>query len=134
MRVHQLKIYTQYFDDVVEGKKTFEIRENDRKFQVGDVIVLNEIDKNRKYTGNSIVKEIIYLTNFMQRENYVVLGINKPNLSILQQRFSSSKSRLLQAGYDWETVLKLSEEDAEKEVSFWEQKSETWDGDDDVSD
>jgi ASC-1-like (ASCH) protein len=43
---HELKIYPKYFEDVILGKKTFEIRKNDRKYCVGDVLLLKEWDKN----------------------------------------------------------------------------------------
>lgn len=128
MREHVLKIYSKYFDAVVKGTKTFEIRENDRNFQVGDILVLLEINEKKKETGNSIVKEVTYITNFMQRENYVVLGIAKPQLTTLLQKYSKNKALLLTAEYDWNTVRKLSEKEAEMEVSFWEKDIETWDG------
>jgi len=36
--LHQLKIKQCYLYHILEGTKTFEIRKNDRDFQVGDVI------------------------------------------------------------------------------------------------
>ncbi len=42
---HELKTMTPYWQDVYDGKKTFEVRFNDRGFKVGDVLVLREIDK-----------------------------------------------------------------------------------------
>ncbi len=40
MKTHELKLDIKYFDDVKSGKKNFEIRKNDRDFQVGDVLEL----------------------------------------------------------------------------------------------
>lgn len=40
MKTHELKLDIKYFDDVKSGKKNFEIRKNDRDFQVGDVLNL----------------------------------------------------------------------------------------------
>ena len=37
---HELKIYPKYFEDVISGKKTFEVRKNDRKFNIGDILIL----------------------------------------------------------------------------------------------
>ena len=41
---HELKIYPQYFEDVISGKKKFEIRKNDRKYDVvsNNIIEVNE--------------------------------------------------------------------------------------------
>lgn len=45
MPVHYLKIYPEYFEAVISGQKTVELRrEDDRQFAVGDVLVLREWD------------------------------------------------------------------------------------------
>lgn len=41
---HELKIWPQYFGRVREGSKTFEVRDNDRGFQPGDLVELKEWD------------------------------------------------------------------------------------------
>ena len=74
--LHELKINKQYFKEVSNRKKTFEIRKNDREFKVGDFVKLKEIDENKKYTGNEELFEITYLTNYAQKENYVVFAIS----------------------------------------------------------
>lgn len=74
---HELKIYPQYFGAVISGKKTFEIRKNDRKYSVGDVLLLKEWD-NIQYTGREVKANIIYMINdnFVGlMPGYVVLGI-----------------------------------------------------------
>lgn len=50
MNVHNLKIRPNYFKDVIAEIKKFEIRFNDRGFEVGVLIVLEEFD-NKGYTG-----------------------------------------------------------------------------------
>lgn len=72
--IHNLKILPTYFEDVTIGKKIFEIRKNDRDFQIGDSLVLHEW-KGNHYTGRTIVKTVCYVTDFKQRSKYVVLGI-----------------------------------------------------------
>ena len=40
MKIHELKLDTEFFDDVKLGKKNFEIRKNHRNFEVGDTLHL----------------------------------------------------------------------------------------------
>ena len=60
MTFHRLKTYPEYFQPVIEERKPFEIRNNDRDFKQGDCIILNEY-KEGKYTGRvaiGIIKDI----------------------------------------------------------------------------
>jgi len=74
MITHELKCNNPYFSDVWIGKKKFETRFNDRNFQIGDFIILNEItDLPRK---RKITAEIIYIFNaFGLKDNWIVIGI-----------------------------------------------------------
>ncbi|WP_435262946.1 DUF3850 domain-containing protein [Tenacibaculum sp. nBUS_03] len=59
---HQLKILPQYFDRVKRGIKTFEVRYNDKDFQSGDKVSLNEWDMRKsKCSGNQIDIKITYV-------------------------------------------------------------------------
>lgn len=61
-RKHQyLKCETKYFQEVEKWIKKFELRKNDRNFQVWDIIHLQET-VNGEYTGRVIGNiEIIYI-------------------------------------------------------------------------
>lgn len=48
MKTHELKLDIKYFDDVKTGKKNFEIRKNDRDFEVGDILELKAYVKGLK--------------------------------------------------------------------------------------
>jgi hypothetical protein len=51
-REHKLKTWPVFYWDVVTGAKTFEIRKNDRDYQVSDILVLQEyIPEENRYTG-----------------------------------------------------------------------------------
>jgi hypothetical protein len=64
---HELKTYPKYFQETIEGNKPFEIRKNDRNFQVGDVLILKEWD-NIKYSGREIGAVVRYvLRDFIGR-------------------------------------------------------------------
>lgn len=75
-KTHYLKTWSEYFKPLASGAKTFEIRNNDRQFAVGDVIVCEEYNPAEKwFTGNRAAFTVTYITDFAQRSGYVVLGI-----------------------------------------------------------
>ena len=72
---HNLKIQEEYYIAVLEGRKRFEIRKNDRRFQVGDVVILNEVIGDQcDYSGRSLKVRIIYITEYEQKKDNVVFG------------------------------------------------------------
>ena len=44
MKIHELKILPQYFEKVLDGSKTFELRKDDRGYEVGDILILKEFN------------------------------------------------------------------------------------------
>lgn len=74
--IHQLKLSSKYFDDVQNGKKTFEVRKNDRGYNVGDILLLNEINEKNEYTGRAVkVKVTYFFSLFGLASGYCVLGV-----------------------------------------------------------
>ena len=70
---HSLKTWPRYFKAVVSGKKTFEVRANDRCFRVGEKVVLREwMPRAKRYTGKRAIVKILYLTDFGQPDGQVV--------------------------------------------------------------
>lgn len=49
MKIHKLKLDNDYFNDVESGIKNFEIRKNDRGFQVGDILELKRYNSELGY-------------------------------------------------------------------------------------
>lgn len=79
MTNHVLKISPKYFDDVKNNIKRFEIRKDDRDFQVGDLVTLKEFDKGR-YTGKIIENiPITYIlrnaSEYGLKDGYCILGL-----------------------------------------------------------
>lgn len=72
--IHELKILPAYFNDVFSGRKNFEIRKNDRGFRVNHILMLREFD-GKNYTGSYIHKKITYITDYNQKDNHVVMGM-----------------------------------------------------------
>lgn len=65
MAIIEKKTWPQYFDDVLSGKKTYDIRLNDFKVNEGDTLVLREWDpKTKKYTGRTVEKKVKYVRVF----------------------------------------------------------------------
>lgn len=90
---HELKTWPEYFEAVVSGEKTFEIRENDRDFQVGDTLVLREwVTLTGQYSGRQHEVEVTYITDFAQKEGYVVMGI-KPMKQAIENVIEDLKKR-----------------------------------------
>jgi len=59
---HDLKCWPDYFEDVQAGRKTFELRKDDRTYAVGDVLLLREWSPdNGKYTGRSCRRVVTHL-------------------------------------------------------------------------
>lgn len=59
---HDLKCHPHFFAAIVEGKKTFEIRRNDRDYRVGDTLRLREFDPSYGNTGKEAGPfEVVYL-------------------------------------------------------------------------
>ena len=73
---HELKTWPEYFGAVLSGEKTFEIRNNDRDFQVGDVLALREWCPDiGKYTGRALDVCVTYITGHEQPDGQVVMAI-----------------------------------------------------------
>jgi hypothetical protein len=69
--VHELKTWPQYFAAIRRGDKPFEIRKNDRDFQVGDTLILQEFDPELdRYTGET---ETRLITSLLSEEGFGVI-------------------------------------------------------------
>lgn len=81
MKLHVLKIKESYLDDIVNGDKTFELRKNDRDYEVGDVIHFVNVDGNEFYFRDHNVYRITYVLKDVPKygldKDYCILGIKK---------------------------------------------------------
>jgi len=58
--VHHLKTLSEYFQAVVDDRKFFEIRKNDRDFRVGEFLCLWEFDGS-KYSDRAVLVSVPYI-------------------------------------------------------------------------
>lgn len=80
MTTHDLKLHPEYYEAVILGVKTFEIRKNDRNYKVGDKVILHEYyPDSESYSGRSVEAEITYITDYGQSDNFVVFSIKLNN-------------------------------------------------------
>lgn len=77
---HNLKTWKEYYQRIVSGEKTFEVRKNDRDFQTGDFLKLEEYDPTTdSFTGNSITKRVSYILHggdFGVEQDTVVMALD----------------------------------------------------------
>ena len=81
---HDLKVWPEYFRALAHGKR-FEVRKNDRNFQVGDELLLREYAPGPdEYTGQTLTVTVNYILSgddpmgyaFGIRPGFCVLSIN----------------------------------------------------------
>lgn len=59
------KVYPEYFQAIIDGKKKYELRLNDFEIEAGDTLFLREWDpKTQSYTGREISKKVTYVGKF----------------------------------------------------------------------
>lgn len=74
--VHALKTEPKHYAAQKAMIKPFEVRKNDRDFQIGDVLALNEWE-NGEYTGKALLREITYILDDSKycKEGFAILGV-----------------------------------------------------------
>lgn len=77
--IHKIKIREDFADAVLRGDKAFEIRENDRGYQRGDLLRFKAVDKlgiPTEHPINGATYEVTYvLSGWGIKEGYVALSI-----------------------------------------------------------
>ena len=75
---NELKILPQYFEEVWNENKTFELRKDDRNYKVGDTLRLLEFDYGT-YTGRECNRTILYILRDVEqyglKEGFVILAM-----------------------------------------------------------
>lgn len=80
MKLHELKIKEEYLLEVALGNKTFELRKNDRDYQVGDLIHFN-LTNGKEYSYGKDIYQITYILKDVPQygldKEYCILAIKK---------------------------------------------------------
>ena len=83
---HKIKIDKSYADAIIEGRKNFEVRYNDRGYNAGDLVCFAVIDSNKKVIRHEL-SNFFYRITYVHsglglQEGYVVFGIEQMKLGI----------------------------------------------------
>ena len=88
MKIHELKTVPPFFNLVESGVKKFEMRINDRDYQVGDVLHLREYVPQKNitaayYTGRECLVRVTYILTHGalpdMPNNFVIMSIELLN-------------------------------------------------------
>ena len=86
MKTHRLKVFIKYADAIMNGTKTFEVRKNDRGYEVGDKIVFSVVSNEGISVGDAVrhplngaTYRIDYIFDDFEglAQKYVALAISK---------------------------------------------------------
>ena len=88
MTVHYLKIWPEYFEKVDTGRKSVELRFNDRDYRMGDRLCLQEYDPDtRSYTGRECWVEV---TDVLQGGPWLAEGFAALSIREIGRRWCGS--------------------------------------------
>lgn len=82
---HYVRSWSHFYKAIRDGLKTHDLRDDDRNYQVGDLICLQEYDNiEGRYTGQELWTEVTYITgratpcaysSAVLQKGYVILSI-----------------------------------------------------------
>lgn len=78
MKQVRKKILPQYFKEVKNGNKNFELRKDDGDIQVGDELILEEWSPETGYTFNVTLRRVTYILRNVPEyglmDGYCIIG------------------------------------------------------------
>lgn len=84
MKIHELKIKADYASDVYFDRKKFELRKNDRDFQVGDLLKFKVVYHEEIYWFTALEDRLYKITYILKdvpeyglNKDYCILGITR---------------------------------------------------------
>lgn len=78
-RGHKLKVWPEYFEALIDGTKTAEVRKDDRDYKVGDLLHLREWNpETESYTGREAAARVTHLVRGPHvPDGYVLLSLGR---------------------------------------------------------
>ena len=85
MKTIRKKVWKEYFDKIISGKKRFELRLADFEVNEGDTLVLEEWDKDKnEYTGRKVETIATYIIKTKDVSFWSQEDIDKYGFQIIQ--------------------------------------------------
>lgn len=120
-KVHVLKCWPQFFAKLASGEKTFEVRKNDRDYEVGDELHLREFtplfkqdqggntvpdreNEEARYSGAELIFKITYLMKGDGLDNPWVEGLDHEYVVMGIQRLKPSSKLIAHARHELELM------------------------------
>lgn len=77
---HELKTWPQFYQPIIDGTKTFELRNDDRYFSAGDILHLREYDPFKGiYTGQEAKANVTFVmrrwSELGLKDGYCIMSI-----------------------------------------------------------
>lgn len=91
MKVIVKKIRLKFFDEILKGNKTFELRkEDDVQYEEGDILILKEIDPRTTgfYTGRFAISRIGFVLRHFEglEDDYAIISLKDTQFCDLSVR------------------------------------------------
>ena len=81
---HEKKVWPEYFQKILDGEKTFEVRLADWECHEGDILILKEWDpKTKDFTGRSLEKKVTYIVKTKDLTFWTKADVDKYGYQII---------------------------------------------------
>lgn len=109
MKTHILKVKTKYITEIIAGLKRYEVRLDDRNYEVGDVIILS--DYGCESALNDVYYQALCVIKSIQSEIGLVQGYISMDIRLTEWAILTRTSKTVSEGYEIEVantkVMKL---------------------------
>ena len=82
-KIIEKKTYSDYFEMILNGSKTYDLRLADFDCQPGDTLKFVEIDKNRNFTGRTISKKVGWVGKTKELDYFTHEDIEKYGYQVI---------------------------------------------------
>ena len=82
-KIHSKKLLAEYFQQILDGKKTFEVRLADWECNAGDTLTLVEIDSRQHETGRRLTCKVGTVSHTKNMDHYTSEQVEQYGYQVL---------------------------------------------------